>query len=141
MDNLTPEQRRRNMQAIKSTGTKIEQLLGKALWSKGYRYRKNNKKVFGKPDFTFKKLKIAVFCDSEFWHGKNLEEQKKRIKTNRTYWINKIERNIQRDIEVNQKLTEEGWLVLRFWEKSIKKDLKGCVEAIELAIEKKRQNL
>lgn len=66
MDKLTPEQRRKNMQAVKSKGSKIEVLLMKALWHKGYRYRKNDKTVFGKPDIVFKKYKIAVFCDSEF---------------------------------------------------------------------------
>jgi DNA mismatch endonuclease Vsr len=76
MDKLTPEQRRKNMQAVKSKGSKIETLLAKELWEKGYRYRKNDKTVYGKPDLTFKKYKIAVFVDSEFWHGKNWKERK-----------------------------------------------------------------
>jgi DNA mismatch endonuclease (patch repair protein) len=82
MDVLTKEQRHKNMKAIKSKGTKIEELLGKALWKRGYRYRKNDNHVFGKPDLTFKKYKIAIFCDSEYFHGKNWNTQKNRIKTN-----------------------------------------------------------
>ena len=79
MDKLTKTQRKMNMQAVKSKGSKIEVMLGKALWAKGLRYRKNDKSVFGKPDFTIKKYKIAVFCDSEFWHGKDWEIKKMRI--------------------------------------------------------------
>lgn len=90
MDVLTKEQRSTNMRAIKSKNTKIELILGRALWSRGYRYRKNNKKVFGKPDFTFKKYKVAIFCDGEFFHGKDWETAKKRIKTNAEFWHKKI---------------------------------------------------
>lgn len=96
MDNLSPEQRKKNMQAIKSADTKAEILLAKALFAKGYRYRKNNKTVFGKPDLTFKKIKLAIFVDGEFWHGKDWEIRKQNIKTNIEYWIPKIERNIER---------------------------------------------
>jgi DNA mismatch endonuclease (patch repair protein) len=131
MDNLTPEQRRKNMQAIKSTNTKDEVRLAKALWSLGYRYRKNNKKIFGKPDITFAKYKIAIFIDSEFFHGKDWEIQKLRIKSNREYWIPKIERNRQRDVEVNAFLISENWTVLRFWSKEIQKELDSCLEKIQ----------
>lgn len=99
MDRLTPEQRKENMRAVESKGSKIELLLAKELWSKGLRYRKNDKSIFGKPDFVFKSLKIALFCDSEFWHGKNWEERKKDFKSNQEFWIPKIERNIHRDKE------------------------------------------
>ncbi len=137
MDRHTPEQRKRNMQAVKSAGTKIEIILGKALWKKGFRYRKNVKKVFGKPDFVFNKYKIAVFCDSEFWHGKDWETKKYEIKTNRDFWYKKIERNIERDEEVNLKLKKEGWVVLRFWGKEILKNTENCVKKIETEILKK----
>src|SRR5690554_8238162 len=93
MDKLTKEQRRKNMQAVKSKGSKIETLLAKALWKKGYRYRKNDKTVFGKPDLTFKKYKIAIFVDSEFWHGKDWEKRKHDHKTNQDFWHAKIERD------------------------------------------------
>ncbi|TDW45948.1 T/G mismatch-specific endonuclease [Flavobacterium sp. 270] len=134
MDNLTPEQRRKNMQAIKSTATKDEVRLAKALWNLGYRYRKNNKKIFGKPDITFAKYKIAIFIDSEFFHGKDWETQQLRIKSNREYWIPKIERNRKRDIEVNTFLLSENWTVLRFWSKEIQKELDKCLEKIEQEI-------
>jgi DNA mismatch endonuclease (patch repair protein) len=135
MDNLTPEQRRKNMQAIKSTATKDEVRLAKALWKLGYRYRKNNKKIFGKPDLTFANYKIAIFIDSEFFHGKDWETQQLRIKSNREYWIPKIERNRQRDIEVNAHLLEKNWKVLRFWSKEIQKELESCIEKIKQEIE------
>lgn len=131
MDNLTPQQRRKNMQAIKSTATKDEVRLAKALWNLGYRYRKNNKKIFGRPDLTFAKYKIAIFVDSEFFHGKDWEVQQLRIKSNREYWIPKIERNRQRDEEVNAFLISQNWTVLRFWSQEIQKNLEVCLAKIE----------
>ncbi|MNE69501.1 DNA mismatch endonuclease Vsr [compost metagenome] len=97
----------------------------------GHRYRKNNKKVFGRPDITFAKYKIAIFVDSEFFHGKDWETEQLRIKTNREYWIPKIERNIQRDEEVNAFLISENWTILRFWSKEIEKNLEVCLAKIE----------
>ena len=122
MDRHTPEQRTRNMAAIKSKATKAEVRLGKAMWQAGLRYRKNTKTVFGKPDFTFRKYKLAVFVDSEFFHGKDWETRKKPV-TNPEFWEKKIERNMQRDIEVNEYLTSNGWTVLRFWSKEVQKNL------------------
>ena len=90
MDKLTKEQRRKNMQAVKSKGSKIETLLSKELWKRGHRYRKNNKSVYGKPDLTFKKHKIAIFVDSEFWHGKDWEARKKTIKAIKIFGIRKL---------------------------------------------------
>lgn len=89
MDKLTKEQRRKNMQAVKSKGSKIETLLAKELWKRRHRYRKNNKTVYGKPDLTFKKYKIAIFVDSEFWHGKDWRERKKDHKSNQEFWHKK----------------------------------------------------
>lgn len=134
MDNLTKEQRRKNMQAIRSSNTKAEILLAKALFSKGYRYRKNNKSVFGTPDLTFKKIKLAIFVDGEFWHGKDWENRKNNIETNKEYWIKKIESNIKRDIKVNDILLSQNWTVLRFWAKDIEKKLDYCVSKIENVI-------
>src|SRR5690554_4062700 len=139
MDVLTKEQRRKNMQAIKSKGTKIEEILGKALWAKGYRYRKNNKHVIGKPDFTFRRYKIAIFCDSEYFHGKNWDIQKHRIKTNIEFWHQKIEDNIKRDKYDSEKLRENGWIVFRFWGEEIMKDLNFCLIKVEKAIEDRKQ--
>ena len=138
MDVLSPEQRKKNMKAIKSKYTKIEEILGKTLWHMGYRYRRNNKDLTGNPDFAFRKEKIAIFCDSEFFHGKNWETQKHRIKTNRDFWHKKIEGKIRRDEKVNKLLTDNGWKVLRFWEKKKKKNLELCLKQIEEAIEERR---
>lgn len=137
-DDLTPEQRRRNMQAIKSKDTTIELALRKALWSKGIRYRKNCKTLIGKPDIAITKYKIAVFCDSEYWHGFDWENRNQKIKSNREYWIPKIERNMARDQEVNAALEREGWTVIRFWERQIRKELNSCVDEVLSAIEKKQ---
>lgn len=134
MDNLTKLQRRKNMKAILSKKTKIETKLCKALWKNGYRYRKNYSKLIGKPDIVFIKWKIAIFCDSEFFHGYDWENRKSWIKSNRDYWIPKIEANINKDKIVNRKLSEDGWLVLRFWGKEIDKNLEKCVNEIEDAI-------
>lgn len=119
------------MQAVKNKGSIIEKTLAKALWSIGYRYRKNDTTVFGKPDLTFKKKRVAIFVDSEFWHGKNWEERKTDHKSNIDFWHKKIERNIERDKEVNNKLKSDGWKVLRFWGEDIKKNLDNCIHKVE----------
>jgi len=131
MDKLTKEQRKKNMQAVKSSGSKIEMALAKGLWVLGYRYRKNDKTVYGKPDLTFKKYKIAIFVDSEFWHGKDWQIKKYDHKSNKSFWFAKIERNIERDMEVNEKLLKDGWKVLRFWGKEIENKLDLCITKIE----------
>jgi len=131
MDRLTPEQRHKNMQAVKSKDSRIELLLRQELWSRGLRYRKNAKSVFGHPDIVFIGKKVAVFCDSEFWHGFDWENRKKDIKSNKDFWISKIERNMARDKEVNEHLQSYGWTVLRFWGKQIEKDTAGCADLIE----------
>jgi len=129
------------MQAIKSSGTKIEIALAKALWNQGFHYRKNNKKVYGKPDFTFKKYGLAIFVDGEFWHGKDWEQRKNDHKSNQEFWHKKIQRNIERDKEVNLHLKKEGWKVLRFWGRDIEKNLETCVKKIERKInEAKRKD-
>ena len=135
MDDLTPEQRRKNMQAIKSKDTSIEIILRLALWHRGIRYRKNYKSLPGKPDIVITKHKLAVFCDSDYWHGYDWENRHQRIKSNREYWIPKIERNMQRDKEVTAQLQAMGWTVLRFWEWQIRKHLDECVNTIMEAVE------
>ena len=137
-DDLTPEQRRKNMQAIRSKDTSIELHLRKALWERGIRYRKNYKKLIGKPDIAITKYRIAVFCDSDYWHGYDWENRNQRIKSNREYWIPKIERNMARDQEVNEALERDGWTVLRFWEWQIKKQLDICVDEILAAVSAKQ---
>lgn len=119
------------MVAVKSKKTKIENLFAKALWSAGVRYRRNDKTIFGHPDFSHKGKKIAIFCDGEMWHGRDWEKHKEDFKSNRDFWILKIERNIQRDNEVNEFLAAQGWIVLRFWESDIKKHLDECVAKVK----------
>ena len=132
----TQEQIHYNMQRVKSKDSEIEKILRNALWNKGYRYRKNVKDVFGHPDIVFKSKKVAIFCDSEFWHGYDWERKKNEIKTREDLWIPKIECNMQRDKEVNMKLSEEGWTVLRFWGTEIKKQTENCVKEIEKCIKR-----
>ena len=141
MDKLTPEQRKKCMQSNKSKGTKPELVLAKAMWALGLRYRKNSGSIFGKPDFSFKKYKVAVFVDGEFWHGKDWERKKAEIKGNREFWITKIERNIRRDMEVTGRLKAEGWTVLRFWSNDIVKNA-GChAEKVKEIIQARRIDL
>ena len=136
MDNLTVEQRKKNMRHIQSRDTEIERLLRKALWDRGYRYRKNYKKLPGKPDIVILKYKIAIFCDSEFFHGKDWNKQKERIKkcNNSQYWVNKIANNIDRDKKIDKKLALLGWKVLRFWGKDIKKHIEECIKVVDDAV-------
>lgn len=136
LDTLTHEQRRKNMQNIKSKDTGIEVCLRKALWEKGIRYRKNYKDLPGKPDIAITKYKIAIFCDGEFFHGKDWEVLKPRLEkgNNSKYWISKISRNRERDDEVDKQLLLKGWTVIRFWGTEIKKHTDECVRVVEETI-------
>lgn len=142
-DVLTQEQRHKNMKNIRSKNTKIERILRKALWERGIRYRKNYSKLPGKPDIVLTKYKIAIFCDSEFFHGKNWEAQKIRLAkgNNGEFWINKISKNIIHDEEINKNLWLMGWTVIRFWGEEIKKNTDECIKTIEEAIFEKQLDL
>lgn len=135
-DVLTPEQRRKNMQHIRGKDTTIEVILRKALWARGYRYRKNYKRIPGSPDIVLTKYKIAIFCDGEFFHGKDWEVLKPRLEksNNSEFWIKKISRNLERDDEINKKLLSMGWTVIRFWGNEIKKNTDECIRVIEETI-------
>ena len=135
-DVLTKEQRHRNMKNIRGKDTKIEVILRKALWNKGYRYRKNYKKLPGSPDIVLTKYKIAIFCDGEFFHGKDWEILKPRLEksNNSEFWISKISGNRERDNEINKKLLFMGWTVIRFWGNDIKKNPDECIRVIEETI-------
>lgn len=141
MDILTPKQRFKAMSHIKGKDTSIEIKLRKALWHRGYRYRKNYKKLPGSPDIAITKYKIAIFCDSEFFHGKDWK-RKLHIKVARgahaDFWVRKITRNIHRDMDNNKALEYLGWTVLRFWGKEIQKNTDQCVEVVEKVIEQKK---
>lgn len=122
------------MSKIRSNNTKAEVKLRKALWSLGYRYRLHKKQLKGKPDLVFTAKKVVVFIDGDFWHGYNWQERKPRLKTNTEYWIPKIERNMQRDVEVTEALQKEGWKVIRLWEHEVNKNLKRCLETVTNAL-------
>ncbi|APR59936.1 very short patch repair endonuclease [Staphylococcus condimenti] len=135
--------RSKMMSKIRATGGKAETQLAKALWHEGVRYFKNYKKLPGSPDIAITKYKVLVFVDGEFWHGYDWENvKKKRIHTNRDYWIPKLERNMERDQEVNQKLKDMGYTVIRFWEKhEVFKDMDGCVNQVLEAIEQNKKQM
>ena len=130
----TKEQISYNMRRVKNKDSGIELALRRELWHRGLRYRKNTGKVFGHPDIAFIGKKVAVFCDSEFWHGYDWEHKKEEFKSHREFWIPKIERNMARDAEVNEVLADSGWRVLRFWGKDIKNNLQVCADTIERAV-------
>ncbi len=126
----------KNMSRIRSKDTSIEVKLRKELWRKGYRYRKNYKKLPGSPDIAITKYKIAIFCDSEFFHGKDWEVLKARLEkgSNPDYWIKKIERNRDRDMENDKRLLFLGWTVIHFWGKDILQNTEECIRVIEETI-------
>ncbi len=126
------------MQAIRGKRTRIEEKLSKALFALGLRYNRNDKTIFGKPDIVFKRLKIAIFCDSEYFHGKDWEKEKHRIKTNTEFWHKKIEENMLRDQQVTAELLKNNWKVLRFWGKEIEKNIDFCIGKIIKAIEERK---
>lgn len=136
MDKLTPEQRKKNMRSIKGKDTSIEMILRKALWKKGYHYRKNYKNIPGTPDIALTKYKIAIFCDGEFFHGKDWEILKPRLERgkNSDFLVTKISRNRERDEEINKKLLFMGWIVIRFWGMDIKKNTDEYIRVIEETI-------
>lgn len=131
MNKKTLEQISYNMRRVRNKDSVIELLLRKELWKRNLRYRIHVKKIYGNPDIVFANKKIAIFVDSEFWHGNDWENKKKDFKTNREFWIPKIEKNIKRDVEVTKKLQHDGWLVLRFWGKEIKNNVMVCADKIE----------
>lgn len=136
MDNLTKEQRSFTMSHIKGKNTFPEILLRKAMYAKGIRYRCHAKNIYGKPDISIKKYKLAIFVDSEFWHGKDFLSGKIPL-TNQEYWIHKLKNNIARDIEVTAKLRSQGWIVLRYWTQDINKNVEKIVDEIKQSISKR----
>lgn len=131
MDVLTKEQRHKSMSHIRSKDTKPEILLRKALWHHGFRYRKNYRVLPGTPDVALTRYHIAIFVDGDFWHAKGHQDNPgEQIATNKEYWQKKLARNVERDRAVEEELTEMGWLVLRFWESDIKKNLQQCIDIV-----------
>ena len=145
------EKKRRNaetthkiMASIPSKNTKPELILRKALWHKGFRYRKNDSSLPGKPDIVFSKYKIAVFIDGDFWHGHNwklrgLQSFEDELKNYSDYWRTKLINNVNRDILVNMQLSDLGWTVIRIWESEIKTDVDECCDRI-ISVYRKKQS-
>ena len=131
----TTPQRSKIMSKIRGKNTKPELAFRKALYAKGYRYRVDYRKLIGRPDIVLKKYKTIIFIDGEYWHGRNWEERKPKIKTNREFWVAKFERNIQRDKEVNIELKSLGYTVFRFWETEVKKELQRCLSEVIVHLE------
>ena len=131
--------RSKTMRAIRSKNTGIELALRQALFARGLRYRLYYKDLPGKPDIVFPRHRIAVFCDSDFWHGKSWRTKKKKLRSNREYWIEKIENNIRRDKDVNKNLRKRGWKVFRFWERDILENLQELVNIIENEVKRQKQ--
>lgn len=137
MDILTPDQRHNCMSNIRSKDTKIEICLRSALWRAGIRYRKHYKSLPGTPDVALTKYKIAIFCDGEFFHGRDFDiklKEKLQKSNNSEFWIYKIQKNIQRDMKVNRELRTMGWIVIRFWGTEIIKNPDACVRTVQEAI-------
>lgn len=133
----TPEISKR-MAKIRLKDGRSESVLAKELWHRGIRYRKNFKKLPRSPDIALTKYKIAIFIDGEFWHGYDWDARKQKLKSNKDYWIEKIEENMARDVRNNKLLIDLGWKSIHFWEKEIKKDLAGCIEKILVSIQNER---
>lgn len=134
----TTPKRSKIMSKIRGKNTKPELAFRKALYAAGYRYRIDHKKLIGKPDILLQKYKTAIFIDGEYWHGHNWSARKPKVKTNREFWIAKIERNMQRDREVNTELQRLGYTIFRFWETEIKKELDTCLQKVIVHLESVR---
>lgn len=131
MDVLTPDQRRKAMSRNRGKDTRPEVRFRKALYHAGLRYRKNYKKLPGTPDIALTRQKIAIFVDGDFWHAREHREHPgEQIVSNKEYWVRHLSRNVERDCEIDDALTEQGWLVLRFWESDLKHDLDACVDIV-----------
>ncbi len=136
----TPETSKR-MKSLSHKKSKVESILAKALWHKGYRYRLNYKKLPGTPDIVLTKYKIVIFVDGEFWHGKDFDKNKDHLHQNKGYWIEKIEENIRRDEANDKLLRQDGWVVLHYWSNDVKKELDACVEEIESFVELQKEGM
>ena len=132
----TSKLRNKTMSKIRGKNSKPELLLRKALWAKNIRFRLHKKDLIGRPDLVIDRYKLAIFVDGDFWHG--YQWHKRKPKTNQNFWLAKIERNIQRDQFVNQKLADLGYTVMRFWEHEVKDNLQACVNQVLLFIETSR---
>ena len=127
------------MAQVKSKDSKAELILRKTLWRSGYRYRIHDSRLVGKPDIAFPKARLVVFVDGDFWHGHALQEEgvetfRAAMRTARfDWWLEKIQKTIRRDTSITEKLTAEGWRVLRFWESEVLSDPTSVADRVEEA--------
>lgn len=134
-DKISKEQRSKNMSAIRSV-SKLEMHISKALWSKGFRLRRNVKSLFGKPDFALKGDKIVIFIDSCFWHS--CPKHGNKPKSNVEFWDKKLKRNVERDQEVNNYYLDKRWHILRIWEHEFKEDFEEAINKIQKFVQESR---
>ena len=134
----TTPQRSKTMSKIRGKNSKPEVMLRKTLWAKNYRFRLHDSRMPGRPDILIKKYRLAIFIDGEFWHGQDWKVNRERIKSNRDFWIPKIERNMQKDERVNQALRNMGYVVFRFWSKKVLQNLEQVLNQIDLYVETRR---
>lgn len=132
-DNVSKEIRKKIMQSVKSSNTNLENKISKELWKKGYRFRRNVKDLYGKPDIAIKKYKIVIFIDSCFWHG--CKKHCRMPASNISFWSKKINKNKNRDSEVNLYYLKSGWNVMRLWEHQIDENFDNSINKITKFIE------
>lgn len=120
----------KRMSHVKTKRNSAEIMIAKSLWHRGYRYRLNYKALPGSPDVALTKYRIAIFIDGEFWHGKDFEQRKTKLKNNKDYWIEKIQENIDRDFKNDKLLRQMDWYPIHFWSNDVIKYCNQCVEEV-----------
>jgi len=140
----------RNMSAIRSSENRTETLLSRALHGMGLRYRKYAAHLPGKPDVVFPRVRVVVFVDGDYWHARELAEGKGRALKRRlmrlseesqSYWLDKFGRRIERDRAVTKDLEGSGWLVLRYWESDVRRDIDGTAAAIARIVRRRKRRM
>ena len=126
----------RSMRGNRKRDTRPEVVLRRELWRRGLRYRLHARDLPGRPDIVFRRAKVAVFCDGDFWHGRDWPERERKLArgNNADYWIPKIQSNMVRDRACDDELATMGWVVVRIWESTIKADVASVVERVESAL-------
>jgi len=130
-DNLTREQRRKTMAAVKAMNTSLERTVDQAFRKQRWTYDRNVQGLPGKPDFVFYRARLVVFVDGDFWHGWRFPQWNKALKP---YWRRKIGRTRARDRTTFNRLRRQGWTVLRFWEHQVSRDLEGILDKVHRAL-------
>ena len=140
-DMFDPETRSRIMRSVRTQETAAEERLATALRRLALRFRRNDSRVFGKPDFVFPARRLAVFVDGDFWHGRSWIENGAAPATNARFWIQKFDRNIARDRLVERRLRRNGWSVLRLWGSDVNRAPKDAADAVLKRLKRRRSEL